>query len=93
MLKVYPQSCFAPCTLRVQTRVEPHQDNRAVIWEVQGENYYSQSSIGLNGDQTPPTQDARFYRDLPEGDYTVSAAVMRTPEKIVGLTTIHVSIR
>lgn len=70
-LRVTPHTCQAPCSIRIIVRVEPDPANRYVALVLDGPNFATSSVIPLNGDQSPPTQDAKWFKDIPKGEYSL----------------------
>ena len=89
-LTVTPRVCQAPCDIRLTVRIEPHPDNRAWRWVVDGP-MYSASVQQLEGEQAPRTQVFRWVKGLSVGDYTIRAEVWAA-EKLRGaaVTTVLV---
>jgi hypothetical protein len=61
---------------QLKVLVARHDLNRALIWEVDGPNYYRSSAMELSGSASPRSY---FFmvRDLPEGEFEVRATVRR----------------
>jgi hypothetical protein len=61
---------------QLRVLVSRNEKNRALVWEVDGPNYYRSSSITLDG-----AAAARSYffmvKDLPAGEFDVRATVKR----------------
>ena len=79
-LRVDPHFCLAPCDVRVIVRVDPHPDNRWWILQIDGPMIQG-SMHQMEGEATPATQEAVWYRSLPEGDYQVTAVVYRVNQQ------------
>ena len=62
---------------QLKVLVARNEQNRTLIWEVDGPNYYRSSSMQLDG-----AESARSYfftvRDLPAGSFEIRAMVRRT---------------
>lgn len=64
-------------TVRVELRVERQVDNRSIVLEVVGDDYYSRSDWDLEGDHAPYLFTKEF-RDLPQGEYDVAATLVKS---------------
>jgi hypothetical protein len=73
-LQVSPRNSFAPSYLQVLVRVEPDEANRSLTIAADSEGYYRSSEIPLEGERGPRSVLLSF-REVPEGEYHVSAAV------------------
>lgn len=69
-LHVYPDVSSAPATLLIRTMVAPNDDNRAVSIVLDSADYYSSSTVQLEGAQSPRLRIVMF-RDVPGGVYEV----------------------
>ena len=65
----------APATIPVTVAVEPGADNRALIVEVDGDEYYRSSGKDLDGEHEKRLHTLEF-RNLPAGRYALRARVM-----------------
>jgi hypothetical protein len=83
-MKMTPQVAYAPARVSVRTTIEADVDNRALEIVVDSDNFYRSSLIELNGDHAPRTSVIEF-RDLPEGQYIVSATLLDQRGKPRGL--------
>ncbi len=72
----------APATISLIVAVEPHESNRALVVEADGDDYYRSSEIELEGEK-----DKRFhmiqFKSLPAGNYVLRAQV-RSQTKVLG---------
>ena len=61
---------------QLKVLVERNEMNRALIWEVDGPNYYRSSAMELDGASSPRSY---FFvvRDLPAGEFEVRATLRR----------------
>lgn len=73
-LKVDPQVGVAPLSITVRIHVPLNKINRGIGLIVDGDGYYSNSSITIDGENGPTTIVRRFER-LPAGEYGVVAAL------------------
>jgi hypothetical protein len=73
-MKVSPSIAFAPATLVIRTRVEPDADNREMDLVAESDEFYSSSTVQLDGDRAPLTSMFQL-RGLPSGEYEVTASV------------------
>lgn len=74
-LKVFPWVCNRPCTVRVMVQVDPNVENRHLVVTANGDNYYSSSTIDLDGENAPYTQPFFWFNELPSGVYRVDAVL------------------
>ena len=74
-LRVSPHISAAPGTVRVRTTVVPHADNRELIVEAEGENFYRRSDVGLEGEREPTVREFT-YSNLPEGSYKIAVRLL-----------------
>ena len=74
-IAVSPMHSFAPTTLTVRVHVTPDAANRAVEVAADSDTYYRSSRIQLDGKDAPTTIVLEF-RDVPGGDYEVSAILI-----------------
>ena len=65
----------APATIPVTVAVEPGANNRTLIVEVDGDNYYRSSGKDLDGENERRFHTVEF-RNLPAGRYALRARVM-----------------
>ena len=72
----------APATVSVVVAVEPGQQNRALLVEADGEDYYRSSEIELDGDKEKRLHSVEF-KSLPAGEYILRAQV-RSKTGIIG---------
>ena len=74
-LSVTPTQSFAPATLHVRARIEPHGANRVLALIVDGADFYRSSELPLDGDQAPKTVEMSI-RSVPAGEYIVSGVLV-----------------
>ena len=75
-IAVYPRISTAPSTIEVTVIVEPNEANRSLLISVDGGNYYASSATDVDGEYARKINTRRF-KDLPEGDYTATATLIR----------------
>jgi hypothetical protein len=63
--------------VRIRARVEPNADNRVLTIVADGPDFYRRSDVPLDGEEAPRTVELSF-RDVPAGDYEVSAILTTT---------------
>ena len=90
-LTVTPRVCQAPCDIRLTVRIEPHPDNRAWRWVVDGP-MYSASVQQLDGADAPVTQPHQWVKSLSPGDYEIRAEVWGA-EKVQGVAVTTVLVQ
>jgi hypothetical protein len=71
---VTPPIAPEPATVRIRTTVEPHTSNRQLQVTVDSGEFYRSSMQQLDGASAPRTTMFEL-RDLPSGDYQVTAQV------------------
>lgn len=67
---------------QLKVLVSRHEKNRALVWEVDGPNYYRSSSILLDGAASPRSY-VFVVKDLPSGEFDVRATVRRNDNSVV----------
>jgi hypothetical protein len=65
-----PLVSFAPSNVRIQVRIVPSDENRALEVVAESDEFYRSSQIPLEGAMAPAAMQFEF-RDLPGGDYHV----------------------
>jgi hypothetical protein len=71
-----PHTGFAPLTIHITVRIEPTDANRSACVVADGEIFYRSSCWMVEGVNAPRTTWVEF-RDLPPGQYDISATVVR----------------
>ena len=66
---------FAPATVRVTVAVEPHEANRTLRVEIDGDDMFRSSDVTLEGAAEKRFHEIQF-RSVPAGHYRVQAAVL-----------------
>jgi hypothetical protein len=67
---------FAPADVEVRLRVEPGGQQREVLLEVDGPEYFRSSLFPIRTDTTSPTvQPPAWYRSIPGGAYLITATL------------------
>lgn len=90
-LRVTPLVCQAPCSIRVIARVDPHPDNRYLTITLDSGTFFASSTIPINGDHDPPTQDAKWFKDIPRGEYSLDG-FLQAGSNIVAHESVHVLV-
>ena len=90
-MEISPAVSFAPASLIIRTRLEPHVNNRAMEVIAESADFYRSSAIELAGDRAPRTLTFEF-RDLPPGEYEVTAAIIGTDDRRRALVRGRVSV-
>jgi len=73
-ISVTPRIFLEPALVRVMVRVASNPDNRTLSVELDGDDYYRNSTMQLDGDGEPMTR-VLAYQSIPAGNYTVTARV------------------
>jgi hypothetical protein len=79
-MEISPAVSFAPASLIIRTRLEPHVNNRAMEAIAESADFYRSSAIELAGDRVPRTLTFEF-RGLPPSEYEVTAAAIGTDNR------------
>lgn len=85
-VKVTPHICFEGGAVRAQVRLPRDAANRAMRVEVDGEGYYSSSTVQLDGEASPAVYERRWL-DLPAGSYVVQVLIIQADGATHGATT------
>lgn len=78
VISVTPAQSFAPALLHVKVKIVVAEENRKLIWTIVGQDYARSSELQLDGADTPATLFLPDYKNVPGGDYEVSAVVTDT---------------
>jgi hypothetical protein len=70
-----PHQGFAPATITVQVRLIPVDTDRLLCLVVDGQDYYADSDLTMDGASSPKLYPVVWYRDLPAGEYHIKASV------------------
>ena len=76
-VRVSPELCLDPCTVRIIARAPPDAENRSLLIELESDTYLRSSWIPLEGDQAPLTHSVDVT-GLPAGSYEVRAQLTRS---------------
>jgi hypothetical protein len=76
VVKVSPHVCFEGGAVRTQVRFPRDAQNRALRVEVDGEGYFSSSTLQLDGEASPAVYERR-WPDLPAGRYVVHVVILQ----------------
>lgn len=92
-MTVTPQTCLAPCSVRIDLRIQPDPLNRWYLVAVDGPKF-RESGGPLDGEHELSTLAPIWFVNLPEGEYVVVAAVYRatTPPSEAGRVTQTVRV-
>ena len=74
-LKLTPSMAAAPAFLMVRTSIESDKDNRLIEVVVQSAEFYTSSTMALNGSSAPRSANFNFS-NLPTGTYEVTATLV-----------------
>ena len=69
----------APATVPVVVAVEPRAENRTLVIEADGEEYFRSSEVELDGEKEKRLHSLEF-KSLPAGEYTLRAVVRSKSE-------------
>ncbi len=84
-IKVHGYYFAAPATVPITIAVEPGENNRILVVEVDSENYFRSSGVELDGEKEKRLHSLEF-RSLPAGEYTLRAQV-RSKTDVLGTAT------
>jgi hypothetical protein len=73
-ISVTPRIGVEPAVVRVMVRIASNPDNRTLTVELDGGDYYRNSTMQLDGDGEPVTREVA-YQSIPSGEYTVTVKV------------------
>jgi hypothetical protein len=85
-LRITPAVAFAPASIHVFATLESNSDNRSLQVSIDSADYYRSSQVQLEGSRAPHVVSFDF-RDVPDGDYKVTARLVRDsgdPEVVAG---------
>lgn len=92
MLKVTPSVSFAPSILTITVRAEPRMESRSLLVQMDSGEFYRESSVPMDGMNAAATN--RFtWRDVPAGEYEVSAYLLGTSDTILESGKSQVTVR
>ena len=75
-VRVVPAFALNPADVIVETVIEPDVRNRGVEITVDSANFFTTSTVTLEGERAPRVRTTRF-RQLPAGSYEVSATLVQ----------------
>ena len=75
-VRVVPAFALNPADVIVETVIEPDVRNRGVEIAVDSPNFFTTSTVTLEGDRAPRVRTTHF-RQLPAGSYDVSATLVQ----------------
>jgi len=81
----------APATLMMTVRVAPDARNRGLAITADSADFARSSTIELDGADEPPVHQMLF-KDLPEGDYVVSAKLIGV-DGVRGYSNVDLRVR
>src|SRR5579862_2185483 len=73
-LTVSPTVSLSPADIEIETRVQPHSDNRLLEVVAESTDFFRSSELPLNGESAPRITSIKFH-GLPAGDYFVTATL------------------
>jgi hypothetical protein len=85
-LRASPSISYAPSQVRITAGVVPDADNRRLTIEAESESYFRSSDFGLEGENAPRTHFVE-YRQLPAGEYRVTARLVGTRGQVAYVET------
>ena len=75
-ISVWPVVTSAGGSTQLRIVLERNAENRALMWEIDGPDYYRSSTKQIDGSASP--RNFLFVvKDLPEGEFSVRATVKR----------------
>ena len=93
-VKTNPSVCLSPCRhLTVTVRVEPNDLNRYVDVAVNGEDYYRSSAFQLDGASAPKTLPPFEFKDIPAGEYEVSATIYGAGDAVLARRVVRFEVK
>ena len=84
-IKVHGYYFAAPATVPMTIAVEPGEENRVLVVEVDSDSYFRSSGVELDGEKEKRLHSLEF-RSLPAGEYTLRAEV-RSKTGVLGTAT------
>jgi hypothetical protein len=90
-MRVSPAQSFAPATLRVRVRLEPHADNHSLELIIDSPDYYRSSLVPLDGERSPRTMVLDF-KGCPGGEYQVVSLLTDRAGRERASATQHVMV-
>jgi hypothetical protein len=75
-VRVVPAFALNPADVSVETVIEPDARNRGVEVTLDSPNFFTTSTVALEGDRAPRVRKVVF-RQLPAGSYEVSATLVQ----------------
>ena len=86
-VKTVPSVCADPCQVRINIRVQPHEANRYLVVELNGEPMFRGSILPLRGEASPATQPEITFSGVPTGDYQIRVILYRGKKEFTRTTT------
>jgi len=74
MGRVSPTVGIAPTDVVIEASIEPNAANRSVVFAIESSEFYTSSSVELDGEHAARTTRVRF-RTLPAGLYTATVTL------------------
>ena len=74
-----------PATVQITVAVEPAADNRSLVIEADGENYFRSSAMVLDGQNEKRLHSVEF-KNLPAGSYTLRAQIRSSQDVLATAT-------
>ena len=74
-----------PATVQITVAVEPAADNRSLVIEADGDNYFRSSALVLDGQKEKRLHSVEF-KNLPAGSYTLRAQVRSSQDVLATAT-------
>ena len=81
-IRVHGRFYSAPATVPIVVAVEPRAENRTLVIEADGEEYFRSSAIELDGEKAKRLHNLEFT-SLPAGAY-ILRAVVRSKNAVLG---------
>ena len=84
-LQVSPSVAFEPATVMVRAMIDARHEHRVLEVIAESADYYRSSSIQLDGEHAPRTNQSLF-RGLPSGQYSVRVTVRGQSGEVLAQT-------
>jgi hypothetical protein len=90
-VEVVPDVSAEPAQITIRVEVRRDDDNRAIEVVTESTAYYRRSTQQLDGDDAAVAHVFR-YRDVPAGDYVISARVLGAGGRAIAVARAYLKI-